>query len=63
MRFDFLPQFCDAKYVSDQISQVPTEQTGKKEERIDELDVIGGLLLRLFQKVINSLKKRNNSQK
>jgi len=40
--------------------QPTVPQQGKK-ERIDELDVIGGLLLKFFQKFINSLKKRNKS--
>lgn len=33
----------------------------KKEERVDELDVIGGLLIRFFQKIINALKSHNNT--
>ncbi|HSX09922.1 MAG TPA: hypothetical protein VLF93_07235 [Candidatus Saccharimonadales bacterium] len=39
----------------------PQEQQPKKEERVDELDVIGGLLIRFIQKFIKMFKKGNSS--
>jgi hypothetical protein len=46
--------------MSDEVEQ-PTASSEKKEERIDELDVIGGLLIRFFQKIINFLKGNKTS--
>lgn len=37
-------------------------QTEKKEERVDELDVMGGLLIKFFQNIISFLKNRNKPQ-
>ncbi len=46
--FDFSPSTCDAKGVSEENIQTP-QAPAQKEERTDELDVIGGLIVKLFK--------------
>lgn len=47
--------------MSEQLEQQVPQEQPKKEERIDELDVMGGLLIRFFQKIINSFRNKKNS--
>jgi len=48
--------------VSEQTPQPEAQQQEQKPERVDELDVIGGMIVRLIQKIFGSFKKRPNSQ-
>jgi hypothetical protein len=45
--------------MSDEIVQQPVQE--EKKERVDELDVIGGILVKLIQSFINSIKNRKSS--
>ena len=45
--------------MSEEEIQQPVQE--EKKERIDELDVIGGILVRLIQRFINSIKNRKSS--
>lgn len=55
--FDFYLRICDARYMDDQEQQVQTTEQNKK-ERVDELDVIGGLLVKVVQNLINKIRKK-----